>query len=253
MAAREIPAPLKNVNFKIMQNFVFDLYGTLVDIRTDEHSRKFQQQYSRYISKRFGADGSFFEKFFAMLSEYSGVREPDIVLILRDAVAASGGNITQSEGEEAALEFRKLSTHRLKLYRGVKGLLNTLKARGKKLYLLSNAQSVFTVYELKKLGLYDRFDGIELSSDFGEKKPSPAFFKSLVDKYSLNLSQTVYTGNDILCDIAPSKEAGMYAVYIKSAISPAEDSLERAQKLADFATDGGFSAVSKHLIAISED
>ena len=228
------------------------MYGTLVDIRTDEFSCKFQQKYLKYLSKKFGADGSFFRHFFEELAEFSGFEEPDIVRILCGAVAASGGSITESEGEEAALKFRKLSTHKLKLYRGVKRLLNALKSQGKKLYLLSNAQSVFTVYELKKLGLYNYFDGIELSSDFGEKKPSPAFFEHALKKYSLNPAQTVYTGNDISCDIVPSKAAGLYAVYIKSAISPADDDLESAQKLANFATDEGFSAVSKHLIAISE-
>lgn len=233
-----------------MKNFVFDLYGTLVDIRTDERSRKFQHKYSEYISKKFGADGAFFEKFFVALSAFSGVQEPDIVQVLRSAVEASGGAISETEAEEASLKFRRLSTHRLKLYRGVKALLNALKSRGAKLYLLSNAQSVFTVYELKKLGLYPYFDGIELSSDFGEKKPSPRFFKHVVDKYSLDISETVYTGNDISCDIAPAKKAGMYAVYIKSAISPAGDDILKAQRLADFVSDGDFEAVAEHLISI---
>ena len=235
-----------------MKNYVFDLYGTLVDIRTDEHSRKFQAEYSKYISKNFGADGSFFENFFAMLAEYSGFDEPDIVRVLQSAVRASGGKITDIEAEEAALKFRKLSTHRLKLYRGVIELLKTLKKRGAKLYLLSNAQAVFTLYELKKLGLYGYFDGIELSSDFGEKKPSPNFFKHIADKYSLDISKTVYTGNDIACDVIPSKEAGMYSVYIKSAISPEKDSLSEAQQPADFATDGNFGVIARHLISLAE-
>ena len=233
-----------------MKNFVFDLYGTLVDIRTDEHSRKFQDSYLKYLKKRYGADDTFFKNFFDALSEYSGFTEPDIVRVLYGAVIKSGGSITEVQTKEAALKFRKLSTHKLKLYRGVKQLLKDLKKRGANTYLLSNAQSVFTVYELKKLGIYSCFVGIELSSDFGEKKPSPHFFKHIVNKYSLNISETVYTGNDIACDIIPSKEAGMYAVYIKSAISPSQDTLDKAQQLADFETDGKFSEVARHLISL---
>ena len=41
----------------------------------------------------------------------------------------------------------------------------------KKKFLLSNAQSCFTLDELDALGLADRFDGILLSSDAGMKKP----------------------------------------------------------------------------------
>ena len=235
-----------------MKNFIFDLYGTLVDISTDEHSPEFKKSYLKYLTKRFGADDSFFDKFFTALSSYKGFEEPDIVQVLHAAVTASGGKMTRAEAEEASLKFRKLSTHRLRLYRGVKRLLRALKKSGAKLYLLSNAQSIFTVYELKKLGICGYFDGIELSSDFGEKKPSPNFFKFITDKYSLDISETVFTGNDISCDIIPSKAQGMYAVYIKSAISPADDNLTQAQSIADFVTDGAFSIVAEHLVAKSK-
>ena len=231
-----------------MKNFVFDLYGTLIDIRTDEYSEKFKTKYLKYL-KKFGSDGTFFEKFSALLSSFSGCEEPDILSVLLKAVEESGGSMTEQSAAEAALKFRKLSTHRLKLYGGVKRLLKDLKGRGAKLYLLSNAQASFTVYELKKLGIYRCFDGIELSSDFGKKKPSPDFFAHLIDKYSLDISDTVYTGNDIECDIVPSKGAGMYAVYINTAISPAQDDIARAQTIADFATDD-ISAAYRHLIEL---
>lgn len=229
------------------------MYGTLVDIRTDECSRKFRNKFTKYLNKECGADNAFFDNFSAILSRYSDFDEPDIVQVLREAVASSGGNITQSQAEEAAKKFRKLSTHRLKLYRGVKKLLKELKKSGARLYLLSNAQAVFTVYELKKLGVYGCFDGVVLSSDFGQKKPSPAIFSHLIEKYSLDVSNTVFTGNDIVCDMQPAKRAGMYAVYIKSSISPSGDDLVAARKIADFAAEGNFTAVANHLLALSKD
>ena len=235
-----------------MKNFVFDLYGTLVDIRTDEYSGKFKNKFTKYLNKQFGAGGTFFANFSAMLSAYGGFDEPDIVSVLQSAVISSGGNITLPQAETAAKKFRILSTHKLKLYRGVKKLLNQLKRRGAMLYLLSNAQSVFTLYELRKLGIYPYFDGIVLSSDFGKKKPSPQIFNHIIEKYALDVSETVFTGNDISCDIEPAKKAGMYAVYIKSSISPACDDLAAASKLADFAADGNFTAVANHLIALSK-
>ena len=235
-----------------MNNFVFDLYGTLVDIRTDEYSQKFKNKYLKYLNKVWGADGTFFENLSANLSAYSGFDEPDFVPVLHDAINASGGNITLRGAVEAAKKFRILSTRKLKLYRGVKRLLKELKARGAKLYLLSNAQAAFTVYELKKLGLYDYFDGIVLSSEFGQKKPSPAFFSHIIKKYSLNVSKTVFTGNDLTCDIVPAKQAGMYAVYTKTDISPSGDDLAEAGKIADFAADS-FSAVANHLMTLLKD
>ena len=235
-----------------MKNFVFDLYGTLVDIRTDEYSQKFKEKYLKYLSESYGADGTFFEKFTESLNSYKGFSEPDIVRILRGCVIASGGNMTEKEAEEAAMRFRKLSTHKLRLYRGARKLLKGLKARGAEIYLLSNAQAAFTLPELKKLGIYNFFDGIELSSDFGEKKPSPSFFKHVIAKYGLDVSQTVYTGNDISSDIVPAKNAGMYTVYIKSGISPADDSLAQASALSDYSFEGRFSAAAECLLALSK-
>ena len=231
-----------------MKIFVFDLYGTLVDIRTDESRQKFKNKYQKYL-KKFGADNRFFENFYAVLAPFKDTDEPDIVQVIMQAISLSGGKISAEEGKTAALKFRRLSTRKLKLYKGVKGLLKELKEGGAKIYLLSNAQSAFTVYELKKLGIYGCFDGIELSSDFGKKKPSADFFAHLVEKYSLDVKQTVFTGNDIGCDIVPSKNAGMYAVYIKSDISPAGDKLSCARSLADFATDSVSSAYS-HIVSL---
>ena len=50
-------------------------------------------------------------------------------------------------------------------------LLDTLKAKGKKIFLLSNAQRSFTMNEMNMLGLTPYFDGIFISSDREVSKP----------------------------------------------------------------------------------
>ena len=35
------------------QNYIFDLYGTLIDIHTDEYSKNFYKKYAKYVSKMF--------------------------------------------------------------------------------------------------------------------------------------------------------------------------------------------------------
>lgn len=232
-----------------MINFVFDLYGTLVDIRTDEYSQNFKNKFLKYATEKYGCNNTFFDEFDQILNTYTHFAEPNIVKAIHSAVLSSGGTITEEEAFKAALKFRKLSTHRLCLYRGAKALLKSLKRRGAKLYLLSNAQAAFTVYELKKLNIYSYFDGIQLSSDFGERKPSPNFFKHLISEYNLNVCQTVFIGNDINCDIVPAKSAGMCAVYIKSSISPASDSLAEGRQIADYAFEN-FADVKKLLLNI---
>ena len=47
---------------------------------------------------------------------------------------------------------------------GVTDLLEALKKKGKKIYLLSNAQRIFTEYEMHTLGIAKYFDDIFISS-----------------------------------------------------------------------------------------
>lgn len=93
------------------------------------------------------------------------------------------------------------------------------------------------------------FDGIELSSDFGKKKPSVQFFEHLLLKYSLDKNETLYVGNDLNADIRGAKRAGMKAAYIHSNLSPADDTLAQAKRLADFVTDK-FEALSEYLVRL---
>ena len=49
-------------------------------------------------------------------------------------------------------------------------MLLAIRAAGKRVWLLSNAQRVFTGPELQKLGIDDCFNGIYISSDYDCKK-----------------------------------------------------------------------------------
>ena len=120
---------------------------------------------------------------------------------------------------------------------GVDAFLSALKARGAKLYILSNAQSCFTLCELERLDLTKYFDGIELSSDFGRKKPDAAFFRHMLSKYSLNEEESIYVGNDICADLQGAKSVNLRSAYILSNLSPQSDTLEEAQKTASFVCD----------------
>lgn len=93
------------------------------------------------------------------------------------------------------------------------------------------------------------FDGIELSSDYGKKKPSYDFFLYLARKYGLDLAETVYIGNDFSCDILPAKSLGMKAVYVHTDISPADDDFDEVAKVADFASDNDFLKAGEYLLS----
>lgn len=217
-----------------MKNFLFDLYGTLADVHTDESDPAFIKRYAEYF-KRIAPDTDFWQRYAEECEkiksddEYS---EPDLFEVFK-AVAP---NVSEDKLKKAAYVFRKYSRSRLRLYKGAKKLLLGLKARGAKIYLVSNAQACLTVPELKKLRLPKLFDGIELSSDFGKKKPCKDFFLHAIQKYGLDVKQSIYCGNDFHADVEGAKSAHLATAYINSNISPAEDNLEEIKKISDFAT-----------------
>ncbi len=208
-----------------MKNFIFDLYGTLIDVRTDEWSDDFWQRNADYFRSLTTKDIDFKSRFNQLMVKYAtdNEHETDIAKILAELFKAGGAVYSKELIYAIGGEIRRRSTQKLQLYPGTVKGLQALKAQGKKIYLLSNAQAMFTAPEIKKLNLAPLFDGIELSSDFGYRKPSPRFFNFLIEKYSLDKEDCVYIGNDYACDICGANGAGIKSVYIRTESSPTED------------------------------
>lgn len=214
------------------RNYIFDLYGTLVDINTDEWSaqlwKKMQILYGYH-----GADYSFRElqKEYGRLieKEKKAVRRRhpeykviDIKLdkVFRSLYTLKGVKPSKADVLQTAETFRCFSTKYIKLYDGVIDLLDTLKEKGKKIYLLSNAQRCFTENELNMLGLTDYFDGICISSDEECSKPDGNYFRILFERYGLKKSESIMIGNDYLSDIGGAADYGIDSLYIHQSISP---------------------------------
>ena len=128
--------------------------------------------------------------------------------------------VTEEEIADLAKMFRAISIEELKLFPGVPEMLQRLKDAGKKVFLLSNAQALFTAPEISLLGLTKYFDGILLSSDAGVKKPDPAFYEMLLKQYHLDPAECLMTGNDDIADCHGAASAGIASCYVATRQSP---------------------------------
>ena len=211
---------------KEYDNYIFDLYGTLADIRTDEESPLFWARfchYCRFLGMDCRAD-TLRETYLRLCREAEeamggGQAEIDLAAVWPRLGAAFGQALTEEDCRRMALTFRALSLRRLGLYPGAAEVLDGLRRRGKRVVLLSNAQRCFTEPELRSLGLYDRFDHILLSSDAGVKKPSPAFF-GLLAGLGCRAEDSLMVGNDPVCDCGGAAAVGMDSVFIRTPQSP---------------------------------
>lgn len=195
-----------------IKNFLFDLYGTLVDIHTDENSPAFWTD----IAAMLGAPdpARLHERYRALCNqEFSEGRETQLTKVFAELLREYG---SAEEVLSFARRFRTRSMCKLRLFDGAAELLEGLRARGAGVYLLSNAQACFTRHELEILGLTDKFDGIQLSSEVGWKKPSKAFFGAAFEQFSLSPETCIYIGNDLRDDVGGASGVGMRSVYIET-------------------------------------
>lgn len=211
-------------------DLIFDLYGTLVDIHTEEDDTVWEKTAfffgfygARYtgpelkaafraeLEKREAKAGQSYECF------------PDIPFeqIMAGLFRKKGIEKDVSPlGIQAAQLFRVLSLDYIRVYPHVFEALATLRRQGYRLWLLSNAQRVFTEYELRLLGLGEQFDKVYISSDHRCRKPDVRFFNALIDEQRLDRSKCLMIGNDLMTDIGGAKNAGLSTLYIHTALTP---------------------------------
>lgn len=218
------------------ETYIFDLYGTLVDIRTDERRPSLWRGMANYMTLR-GVPCSAAslrrdyrraveEARRAVRAAWGGtcppaLAEPDLAAVIAALYAAGGRSADGEEIAHWALTFRALSLDYLRPYPGAAELPDRLRAAGARVFLLSNAQRLFTEPELRALGLWDRFDGVLLSSDVGAAKPSPLFYRALLKRYAIDPANAVMVGNDAVADAWGAHACGLACMYVHTAQSPA--------------------------------
>jgi putative hydrolase of the HAD superfamily len=210
------------------ESFIFDLYGTLIDISTDELDYSLwswlstmyndvgcgctpegiRDAYHRLVRKRE-------EK----LSDAYHTKYPEIELrdvftdLLEDHQPEED---VKSWIENIALCFRLRSRIHFQAYPDSIPVLKELHKMGKRVFLLSNAQNCFTVPELEEAKLSSLFDGIYISSDYGYKKPAPEFMGQLLKDFEIRPEDAVMIGNDYSTDVLSGVWYHMDTVFLNT-------------------------------------
>lgn len=216
---------------------IFDFYGTLTDIHTDEEKMCVWEKLSGFYSyyQCFYEPSELKNQYKLLIKEKSKGKEnirkdaheahPEIRIedVFEALYKKKGVAADESLVRHTAQFFRILSTDYIRLYDGVREMLSDIRKSGKKIYLLSNAQRVFTEYEMNGLKITPYFDRIYISSDYGYKKPDIRFFQKLMEECSVSPETAIMVGNDGICDIQGAKQAGLHTLYVRSNISPKEE------------------------------
>jgi putative hydrolase of the HAD superfamily len=204
-----------------MQAVIFDLYGTLVDIETDENDpglyavlSQFLTYYEIFLKP---------EKLAAQYQEVSAEHllqhpgrygEIDVFQVFEEILMrALGRKPERNLVMWVARLFRSLSRRRFGLFDDTLPCLSEL-SQHYHLGLVTDAQWVFSEPEISMLGLNRFFETIVLSSRYFVRKPDPQIYKHALKAMWLEPSQALYVGNDPEADVSGPQALGMPVVII---------------------------------------
>lgn len=208
-------------------NYLFDLYGTLIDMWTDEMAAQTWKKWLKWLDSKGVKHPKYYvfrRDFFDMDSlhrklalekgDYK-VPEIDVIPIYKELFIKYGNPEFDDEFlNEASYAFRVASRRRMQLFDGVEEFLIKRHEEGKKLFLLSNAQASYTYPEIVELGLDKLLDDIMMSSDYLVMKPDKAFYDFMLNKHKLDKSKTVMIGDSFENDYQGGIGAGISAIHL---------------------------------------
>lgn len=195
---------------------LFDLYGTLINIRTDEADITTYEILSRYLKYHlvFISPDQLKNTYFEMVRRYlSQNKEPypevDVYKVFFDIMHSFGRERYPSKVvTDVSMLFRSLTIRRFEPFEDIYDVLSLI-CKKFKTALISDAQWVFTEPEIKMLGLERFFKYRFLSSKYGYKKPDKRLFYIAMKKLGIRPDEAVYIGDNPSRDLVGAKSSGM--------------------------------------------
>ncbi|NWF76634.1 MAG: HAD family hydrolase [Nitrospirae bacterium] len=201
----------------------FDLYGTLIDIRTDEYDDSVYETLSRYLSYySFNIPPDELKKsYFALIQKdmqnsKEKYPEVDVYKIFFSILQGYGRKkCPKYFVTNIALFFRALTLKHFSVFDGSYDVINTI-AKKYKIAIISDAQWIFAEPEMSVLGIDQLFNTKILSSKMGFKKPDIRLFTYAMEKFGVKSEESIYIGDNPMKDLKGAKNAGMRFILFGS-------------------------------------
>lgn len=212
-----------------IKGIIFDINGTLINIQTDEGMDEIYRAVSHFLTYHgiYLHRGDVRAQYYRIMEEQvktGGEEYPefDAVALWRKFLSDNPGPVPASSPETLettsrflAQMYRGISRQRLELYPDVKPVLEELKSRYP-LGVVSDAQSVWALPEMRAVGIDMYFDPIVISGDYGFRKPDPRLFKAALEGIAAEPEEVLFVGNDMYRDVFGAGKIGMKTVFFLS-------------------------------------
>lgn len=208
-----------------IKGILFDLYGTLIDIDTDETKNRiyrgiahFLTYHGIYLHRQEVRDRYY--RIMKEQKELGGEKYPEIdVESIWNIFLAEEGVKGYHERQKLALIlaqlYRAISRNRLRLYPGVMNVLDALRP-AYRMALVSDAQPCYALPEIKAVGLDGYFNPIIISARHGFRKPDKRLLERALTQMKLTPAEVICVGNDMYRDIFGATRLGIKSIFFDS-------------------------------------
>ncbi len=208
-----------------IKGILFDLYGTLIDIETDESMEEIYRGIAHYLTYQ-GVSLHRWEvrdRYYQIMKEQKEAcseecPEIDVERIWNAFLEREGMPASAERGKLAltlAQIYRGISRKRLQLYPDVREVLDEL-CPVYRLALVSDSQPGYALPEMKAVGLSGYFDPVIISARYGFRKPDKRLMEKALDIMKLLPAQVIFVGNDMYRDIYGASRLGIKTIFIDS-------------------------------------
>lgn len=232
----------------MITTILFDIYGTLIDISTDESDMATYNAMSKWLeykyiyvsgdqlkwlyheefARRLGSEEarsraeadifkSIIEEFEARIGEHRELYPDADVRDVFKSIVTKFASRTPEELDHLSTDlshlFRSATRRKMFIYPTVKPALDQMQKKYR-LGIVSNAQEAFTMPELGLYELARYFETIVLSSQAGVKKPNSRIFTRALGNLGVRPSEAVMVGNDMMADMMGASKLGMRTIFV---------------------------------------
>ena len=185
------------------ETVIFDLGGVLIDWDP------------RYLYRKIFDDEAEMERFLATVCNRAWIERHDEGRAFAEGVAELAARHPALEREIEAFWTRwpeMLSGS----VEGTVEILRELKDGGLRLYALSNWSAETWPHALDRFAFLQWFDGLVVSGFEGLKKPDPAIYTLLLDRYEVAAPRALFI-DDVEVNVLAAKESGLPAIEFRDA------------------------------------
>jgi putative hydrolase of the HAD superfamily len=125
--------------------------------------------------------------------------------------------------ERCAHDYGRYRSDVLELSPGALDCIETLRARGCKLGIVTNGFAATHHEKIARLGITDHFDALFLADEMGMVKPDPAVFRHACEVLGSPPARTAMVGDRYDRDIIGAQQCGLYTVLIDVHAIPLPD------------------------------